>query len=99
MAASRNHETENPAGKDVQASNAAESPSAEAVQKLVDECAGFNLFVIPDRTGRNDRSAGEAGACPGTQTLKRFDVAVPTPNDRGVLSSTTFWAHAGSLDI
>ena len=99
MAASRNHETENPAGKDVQASNAAESPSAEAVQKLVDECAGFNLFVIPDRTGRNDRSAGEAGAFPGTHTLKRFDVALQTPTERGVLSSNTFGETVGSLDI
>lgn len=105
MAASRNHETGNPVDKDVQAakaiaaSNAAESPSAEAVQKLVDECAGFNLFVVPGQTGRNDRGTGGMTAFRGPHTLKRFDVGLQTPTERGVLSSNTFGETVGSLDI
>jgi hypothetical protein len=71
----------------------------EVIQRLIDQAAGFNLFVVPEG---GQASVGNGNGTTGfvlSETLHRFDVVLQPPTSQGVRAANTFGESVGKLDI
>jgi len=84
----------------VPAANAASGPglSADVIQQLVDQAAGFNLFTVPDPGNRSAGANGTSGLVM-SHRLHRFDVVLQTPTSAGVQAANTCGEALGRLDL
>lgn len=73
------------------------SPSPEVIQRLIDQVAGFNLFVIPD--GRSSGNGNGASGFVLTENLHRFDVTLQRPTARGLQATNILGETVGRVDI
>jgi len=69
----------------------------EVIQRLIDQVAGFNLYVVPDG-GSGSSSQGSTGFVL-SETLHRFDVTLQRPDSQGVRATNTFGETVGRVDI
>lgn len=76
---------------------AASSITPEVIQRLIDQAAGFNLYVTPD--GGNASSANGTTGFVLSETLHRFDVILQPPTAEGVRASNTVGETVGRLDL
>ncbi|HEY6253583.1 MAG TPA: hypothetical protein VI685_26795 [Candidatus Angelobacter sp.] len=76
---------------------ATSTPPPEVIQRLIDQVAGFNLYVVPD--GSNTSSGSGATGLVLSETLHRFDVTLQRPDSSGVRASNTFGDTVGKVDI
>ena len=86
------------AGHDIETSSDARV-SADAIQRLVDQSAGFNLFVVPDSTRLDGTDTNGATAFVATAKVHRFEVVLQPPTVGGVLSTNIFGEAIGTMDI
>jgi hypothetical protein len=70
--------------------------SPEIIQRLIDQVAGFNLFVVPD--GRNT-SGGNGTGLVLSEALHRFDVTLQPPTSQGLQAANIFGESVGKVDI
>ena len=70
---------------------------ARAIQKLVDQSAGFNLFVVPNQS----TGSGNNGATGFSTTgqLHRFDVLLQQPSTGKVQATNTYGEIVGDLNM
>src|SRR5947208_11670582 len=73
--------------------------SPEVIQRLIDQVAGFNLFVVPDGGNASGASADGTTGFVFSETLHRFDVVLQRPSAQGVQASNAFGETVGKLDI
>lgn len=78
-----------------QASGAAVAP--EVIQRLIDQVAGFNLFVVPN--GGNAAGANGITGFVLSEAVHRFDVVLQPPTSNGVQATNTFAESVGRVDI
>lgn len=81
------------------AAGSATGLSPEAIQGLIDQAVGFNLFAVPDQAGSSGGGAISGNGFVGNETLHRFDVALQSPTSRGVQSANTFGEAVGQLEM
>lgn len=73
--------------------------SPETIQRLIDQVAGFNLYVVPDPDGSAGAGGNGASGFVFTEWLHRFDVTLQQPTSRGVQATNTFGELVGRVDI
>jgi len=87
-----------PPSSSASAPSPAPSPvTPEVIQRLIDQAAGFNLFVVPD--GHNVSSLDGATEFVLSETLHRFDVILQSPTAEGVRASNAFGESVGKVDL
>jgi hypothetical protein len=70
--------------------------SHDRIQKLVDQAANFNLYVIPDgQTSGGGRSTGIRAS----HLLRRFDIDTRPPDSSGIRAVNTIGENLGRLDV
>jgi hypothetical protein len=78
------------------ASGTVAASSADSLQRLMDEVAGFSLYACPDLSSKAE---GGSGRFVGSATLARFNIALQPPSKHGVRASNTLGESVGRLDI
>lgn len=69
-----------------------------AVQRLIDQVAGFNLYAIPD--SRRQSSGGAIIGVQGSEALHRFDIELQPPSLKmGVQAKNVVGERSGQLDL
>jgi hypothetical protein len=76
--------------------NASVDPSAETIQSLMDQAAGFSLYATPDLSGKDN--GGERGFA-ASETLSRFNIILEAPTSEGVRASNAYGEMVGKLEI
>jgi hypothetical protein len=71
--------------------------SAEVIQRLIDQAAGFNLYVVPEGGGQ-PAGSGTSGFVL-TERLHRFDVTLQPPSSRSVQAANSLGEVVGQLEI
>jgi len=79
--------------------NSAQGISAEAIQELVDQAAGFNLFAVPDANSRGGESGYGVSGSLLKERLYRFDVELVPPSGTGVQAMNTLGEEVGTLEL
>lgn len=80
----------------------AASDSVQALQRLVDEAASFNVFAVPDRQGSGGAIQGSGGVIglQASEALHRFDIDLDLPSrERGVQAANVLGERSGRLDL
>jgi len=75
--------------------NTGAEPSAETLQHLMDQVAGFSLYATPDAA----REARGGWGFVTSEILSRFSIALQSPSRLGVQARNTFGELVGRLDI
>jgi hypothetical protein len=75
------------------------APSPEVIQRLIDQVAGFNLFVVPQggnttRTDVNGLTGFVANA-----DLHRFSVVMQRPTSHGIQATNVMGENVGRIDL
>jgi hypothetical protein len=70
---------------------------AQVIQQLVDQSAGFNLYVVPDQTA-NSNSNSDTGLV-ATEKLHRFDVVLQEPGPGIVQANNIYGEVIGGLNL
>ncbi len=76
--------------------NASAAPSAETIQYLMDQAAGFSLYANPDLSRKDD---GEKRGFVASATLSRFNIILEAPTSEGVRASNAYGEMVGKLEI
>src|SRR5881396_2209945 len=76
---------------------ATSSVAPSVIQRLIDQAAGFNLYVVPD--GANVSGGNGATAFVLSETLHRFDVILQPPSSQEIRASNALGETVGRVDI
>jgi hypothetical protein len=71
--------------------------SPETIQRLIDQVAGFNLFVRPEGGNASGRDGSTGFVL--SETLHRFDVTLQPPTSQGLQATNIFGEAVGKVDI
>ena len=74
------------------------APTPEMIQRLIDQAAGFNLYVVPAVAGAGAPANGVSSFAL-TQSVHRFDVTLQRPTSRTVQAGNVFGEEVGRVDI
>jgi hypothetical protein len=74
------------------------SVSAPAIQQILDQAVGFNLFAVPDQRSRPSNGVSEVFGSAVVEKLHRFDVVLASPAG-GVQATNTLGELVGSLEL
>src|SRR5437016_9051852 len=71
--------------------------SPEVIQRLIDQAAGFNLYVVPD--GGGSSSGNQATGFVLSEPMHRFNVVLQPPPSQAVQASNTVGEAIGRVDM
>src|SRR5262245_27942778 len=72
-------------------------PGPETIQRLIDQVAGFNLFVVPD--GSNSPGGNGTTGIVQSETLHRFEVTLQRPTEQGLQAVNALGEAVGKVEI
>src|SRR5215472_5904706 len=73
--------------------------SAQQLQRLIDQAVGFNLYVVPDRSGTSNGFGSGITDFRVRETLHRLDVVLQSPSPSGVQATNTLGEVVGQVDL